>query len=110
VDRGKLPAEMKELAEVIVDRRNPRCSKSFRQPRIVSSSNSKATATSRQLHPAAKRTRALIRRVTRDAVDPSRASAISSLRSPFAKEAASNHKAIGIRQTKKSKEFFLILQ
>ena len=59
----------------------PRCSKSLPQPRIVSSSSKKALATSRQLHPSSKSTKALARRVTRQAADPSRANAISLWRS-----------------------------
>src|SRR5271168_2459978 len=59
----------------------PRCSNSLCQPRIVSSFNSRASATSWQLHPPSSKTRAFARRVTRDAADPSRANAISLLRS-----------------------------
>src|SRR5271168_3545262 len=59
----------------------PRCSNSLCQPRIVSSFNSRASATSWQLHPPSSKTRAFARRVTRDAADPSRANAISLLQS-----------------------------
>src|SRR5207344_1581410 len=59
----------------------PCCSKSLRQPRIVSSSTKNALATSRQLHPSSKSTNAFARRVTRQAADPSRAKAIHLWRS-----------------------------
>src|SRR5664279_2240029 len=59
----------------------PRCSKSLRQLRTVSSSRSSAAATSRQLHPSSNNTSALARRVTREAANPSRANSISFARS-----------------------------
>ena len=59
----------------------PRFSKSLRQPRIVSSSSKNALATSRQLHPSSRSTKAFARRVTRLAAEPSRANAISLWRS-----------------------------
>src|SRR5450759_1211141 len=59
----------------------PRCSKSLRQPRIVSSSRSSASVTCCQLHPLSKSTKAFARRETRQGEDPSRASAVSALRS-----------------------------
>src|ERR1700691_5461130 len=59
----------------------PLCSNSSYQPRIVSSSNKKPSATCSQLIPLSNSTRALARLVTRPAAKPSRASAISALRS-----------------------------
>src|SRR6516164_6000851 len=59
----------------------PRCSNSLCQPRIVSSFNKNAAATSSQLHPSSSSTKAFARRVRRDAADPSRANAIRCLRS-----------------------------
>jgi hypothetical protein len=60
----------------------PHCSNNLRQPRLVSH----PTLTQRRprdwLHPASKSTKAFARRVTREAADPSRAGATSSLRSP----------------------------
>src|SRR5579863_3349969 len=48
---------------------------------MVSSFNNNASATSWQLHPPSSSTKAFARRVKRDAAEPSRASAISSIRS-----------------------------
>src|SRR5450631_968159 len=59
----------------------PPCSKRSYQPRIVSSSNKRTFATSWQLRPLSKSTRAFARRVTRPAAKPSRVNAISALRS-----------------------------
>src|SRR5215468_3872772 len=59
----------------------PRCSNSLCQPRIVSSFNKNAAATSSQLHPSSSSTKAFARRVRRDAAEPSRANAIRCLRS-----------------------------
>src|SRR5271166_5923995 len=95
VDRGKLAAtqtfKLSSCAALIkpalppisklVRPSIPPCSKSLRQPRIVSSSSNNALATSRQLHPSSKSTRAFARRVIRLAAAPSRANAISLLRS-----------------------------
>src|SRR5271157_5916162 len=95
VDRGKLAAtqafKLSSCAALIkpalppisklVRPSIPPCSKSLRQPRIVSSSSNNALATSRQLHPSFKSTRAFARRVIRLAAAPSRANAISLLRS-----------------------------
>src|SRR5271154_2276525 len=59
----------------------PSCSNSSYQSRIVSSSNNRTLATSWQLKPSSNRTSAVARRVTRPAAKPSRANAISALRS-----------------------------
>jgi hypothetical protein len=98
-----------------------------RQLWIVSSSTNRSLATASQLNPSSSKTRAFARRRTdaqpiRPAPKRSGQSGLPVVKSRharqrdqlfailFAKEAASSHKPIGIRQTKKCKEFLPVLQ
>src|SRR5271170_5547793 len=87
----------------------PLCPNTPCQPRIVSSSHRKNSATSCQLLPASRSTRALARRVTRQTIEPSRASAIRAFRSSSLRKPPRITRRSESRQPQHASDFSRIL-
>src|SRR5271170_4898234 len=87
----------------------PLCPNTPCQPRIVSSSHRKNSATSCQLLPASRSTRALERCVTRQTIEPSRASAIRAFRSSSLRKPPRITRRSESRQPQHASDFSRIL-